>query len=95
MATVGEQSNTNTVLVVIALLIAIPALIISILAYNRAGRNLDDDIEERLTTIRNDVTLTAARTGAAAELAAVRTRVEAEETGEEIQNRVNEIRNDL
>lgn len=89
------QRSTNSALAVVALLLAIPALIISVLAYNRAGRDIDTDVNQRLTQLENNTQLAFAKGSAAVKLAALRARIEANNAGENVQAELDDIEAEL
>jgi hypothetical protein len=72
---VYERSRPSGV-AMLALLVAIAALIISILAYNRTGTRIDDRIEAKFEEYSNEANIENARSDAARRLEDVKIRIE-------------------
>jgi hypothetical protein len=77
---------------VLALFVAIIALVLAILAYNRTGVRLDNQIEARFKDYSQEVNLVNARNNAANELENVRTRIAAGGSANETASTVARIK---
>ncbi len=89
------QKEPETTISWIALMLGALALIIALLAYNRSGADVTRTIKQQSTEISQETEVAAARAKARAQLIALRTRLEAEESADEIANEVRDIRMDL
>jgi translation initiation factor IF-2 len=91
----NTQHKTSSTLAVLALIIAIPALIIAWLAYNRSGQDLETEIsaqaQESVEYTRQQIALLEAR----ARILYIRTQLLTEENLDEAEQELAQVRSDL
>lgn len=89
------QQNSNSLIAWIALIVAIIALVLGWMAFNRSGQDVVPAVQEGAQEAQEDAALLAARTEARAELLALQTQIAAEEGYDEAAQQAAEIEADL
>ncbi|MDD3661944.1 MAG: hypothetical protein PHG63_02655 [Candidatus Dojkabacteria bacterium] len=85
----------SRVIAILALIASAAALFLGVVAYNRSGRNLDEEIQAAVDVRWEQVRISAARAEAASNLALIRARLIAGETYEEVADDFDEVHGDL
>jgi DNA anti-recombination protein RmuC len=92
---IKTQSNTNTLIAWIGLVIAIIALVIAWTAYNRSGADLEAEVQRNIDQAVTEMNLRLARFEAAAELATLEARQDLRQNYAQLEQEIAQTRQDL